>query len=389
MMKKVWKFLSYVLVAALASAVTFCVSGGSGGSGADAGYSKLTELADLIDERYVDEYDKTAMEDAAAEAMIGALGDRWSYYISAANYQNYKEQMSNAYVGVGITIQQQEDEQGIRVLQVTVGGPAEEAGVLAGDALIAVDGQSIIGMDADEVKNLVRGEAGTTVELTFLRQEQEITLTVERRSIETAVATYEMLDDSIGLVTIENFDSRCFDETKAAIDTLIEQGAVALIFDVRFNPGGYSSELVKLLDYLLPEGDLFRTVDYLGRENVDQSDAACIEIPMAVLVNDSSYSAAEFFAAALSEYDAAVVVGTPTSGKGYYQQSFKLSDGSAVALSIGKYYTPNGVSLEGVGITPDAGAMVEVDEETYYAIYAGTLDPSEDPQIQRAVALLR
>ena len=389
MMKKVWKFLSYVLVAALASVVTFCVSGGSGGSGADAGYSKLTELADLIDERYVDEYDKTAMEDAAAEAMIDALGDRWSYYISAANYQNYKEQMANAYVGVGITIQQQEDEQGIRVLQVTVGGPAEEAGVLAGDALIAVDGQSIIGMDADEVKNLVRGEAGTTVELTFLRQEQEITLTVERRSIQTAVATYEMLDDSIGLVTIENFDSRCFDETKAAIDTLMEQGAVALIFDVRFNPGGYSSELVKLLDYLLPEGDLFRTVDYLGRENVDQSDAACIEIPMAVLVNDSSYSAAEFFAAALSEYDAAVVVGPPTSGKGYYQQSFKLSDGSAVALSIGKYYTPNGVSLEGVGITPDAGAMVEVDEETYYAIYAGTLDPSEDPQIQRAVALLR
>lgn len=382
-MNKFLKFMSYVIVATASSLITVhAVIGITGNE-----YSKLAEMTALIDQRYVDEYDKTAMEDAAANAMIGALGDRWSYYISAEDYQNYQEQMANAYVGVGITIQQRQDLTGMQVLEVVKGSPAEEAGVQAGDTLIAVNGQNIIDMDPDDVKNLVRGEQGTTVELTFLRNETELTLTVERKSIQMVVAAGQMLEDNIGLVTINNFDSRCFDETKAAIDGLLAQGAKALVFDVRFNPGGYSTELVKVLDYLLPEGDLFRTVDYRGNERVDKSDAKCIDIPMAVLVNDSSYSAAEFFAAALSEYEAAVVVGTPTSGKGYYQQNFKLYDGSAVSLSTGKYFTPKGVSLEGVGITPDY--VVEVEEEEYYAIYGGILDPAEDPQIQKAVALLK
>ena len=200
------------------------------------------------------------------------------------------------------------------------------------------------------------------------------------------MATYTMLDKHIGLIRIENFDLRCAEETIAAIETLLEQGAEGLIFDVRGNPGGYAEELVKILDYLLPEGDLFRTVDYAGREHVDTSDADCLELPMAVLVNQDSYSAAEFFAAALREYDWAVVVGQKTCGKGYFQNTLPLSDGSAVGLSVGKYFTPNGESLADVGVTPDR--VVEVDEDTRWKIYYGTLPIEEDVQLEAALELL-
>ena len=190
----------------------------------------------------------------------------------------------------------------------------------------------------------------------------------------------------IGLITIVNFDARCYDETRAAIDSLLAEGAQALIFDVRNNPGGYKHELVAVLDDLLPEGPLFRAEDYLGNTDVDMSGGDFLDIPMAVLVNGSSYSAAEFFAAAMREYDAAIVVGEQTYGKGYFQTTIRLKDGSAVGLSVGKYTTPKGVSLAGVGITPDI--VVAVDEETAFNIYAGIQDPETDPQIQAAVDAL-
>ncbi len=165
-----------------------------------------------------------------------------------------------------------------------------------------------------------------------------------------------------GLVTIENFEARASEETLEAIDARMEQGAKGLIFDVRFNPGGYTTELVKILDYLLPEGPLFRRESYDGQTSVDYSDAQCVDLPMAVLANKSSYSAAEFFAAALQEYDAAVVVGEQTTGKGYYQNTFRLVDGSAVAISTGKYFTPKGESLAGVGVMPDVPVKLDQGE---------------------------
>lgn len=382
MKNKVFKILSYVLTALLASAITLLAVVIFAGNG----YTKLEQLEDLILDKYIGEADRTAMEDAAAEAMVGALGDRWSYYLSAEEYQDYQEQMANAYVGIGVTIQQREDGKGLNVVAVTAGGSAEEAGVLAGDVIIGVDGRSIADMRTSDVKNLIRGKEGTTVNLTVLRGAVELEITVTRKQIQTPVATAALLDHNIGLITIENFDSRCADETIAAIESLLEQGAEKLIFDVRYNPGGYKSELVKVLDYLLPEGLLFRSEYYNGKIQDDMSDADCLDVPMAVLVNGSSYSAAEFFAAALREYDRAVIIGEQTCGKGYFQNTFRLKDGSAVGLSVGKYYTPKGVSLAGVGITPDV--VREVDDETAAQIYAGTLDPTEDPQIQAAVEAL-
>ena len=382
-MKKLWKISSYILVAALASAVTFAVIF----SRISPAALKLAQLELLIDDKFIGEVDDAAITDAAAEAMVDSLGDRWSYYMSQEDYASYLEQMANAYVGVGITIQVMEDGSGFHILQVTQGSPAEEAGLLPGDIVIGVESQPVAGWTTAQVRELVKGKEGTFVQMTVLRAGEEVTFSVERRSIQTPVAKAVMLENNVGLVTIVNFDSRCAEETIAAIEQMREQGAQALIFDVRYNPGGYASELVRVLDYLLPEGELFRKVDYAGNEEVDMSDAACLEMPMAVLVNADSYSAAEFFAAALREYDYAVVVGEQTVGKGYFQRSYKLVDGSAVGLSVGKYYTPKGISLsEAGGITPDI--PVSVTEEEAFGIYAGTLDPMQDPQILAAMEAL-
>lgn len=380
MKRKLLRIASYLAVAGLASALTLGVNWWLGD------YSKLEQLESLIEQLYIEDVDLTTVEDYAAEGMIAALGDRWSYYIPASEYQSYQEQSENAYVGIGITIIQAEDGSGLEVVEVQPEGPAMEAGMLPGDLITTIAGRSAAGMTTEEARNLVRGEEGTFVSITVRREAQELNLSVKRARIETVVASGQLLDGNIGLVTISNFDQRCAQESIAAIEDLLNQGAEKLIFDVRFNPGGYADELVKLLDYLLPEGNLFQTVDSLGRETLDTSDEKWLDVPMAVLVNADTYSAAEFFAAALQEYGAAVIIGEQTSGKGYFQNTFPLVDGSAVALSTGKYFTPKGVSLEGVGITPDI--LSTVDEELYWQIYYNQIPPEEDPQIAAAVAAL-
>lgn len=381
-LKILLRSVSYILVAALASfgALYFFAE--------EPRYSKLMELEDLIHERFIGEADSAEMEDGAAAGMVAALGDRWSYYIPADEYAAHMEQMQNAYVGIGVTITTEFVNDGVEVLQVEPNGGAKAAGILVGDIILAVEDQSIAQIGIDAAKDLIRGEENTQVKLTILRGEQKLDLQVMRQVIEVQVASGQMLEGNIGLVKINNFDERCADETLAAVEQLLDQGAEKLIFDVRFNPGGYKTELVEVLDYLLPEGALFRSLHYTGKETVDESDADCLEMPMAVLINGSSYSAAEFFAAALNEYDWAVVVGEPTVGKSYFQNTIQLKDGSAVGLSVGKYFTPNGVSLadEG-GLQPEV--KVEVDEETAAKIYSGELDPKEDPQILAAIEALK
>ena len=383
MKEKILHFGSYLLVAMLATVMTLTFVHLEIGLRP----SKLDQLEQLIEEKFIGEAQPEELEDAAAYAMVKATGDRWSYYIPASEYEAYREQSENAYVGVGMTIQATEDGSGFLIVDVVPEGPAQEAGIRIQDLLIRVEDTDVRSLTAAEVRDLVKGEEGTSVSLTVFRQGTHETIFVQRRKVQTSVATFEMLEGNIGLVTIENFDERCAQESIDAIETLLKNGAQKLIFDVRHNPGGFASELVELLDYLLPEGDLFLTVRYDGQEHVDKSDADCLEIPMAVLVNASSYSAAEFFAAALREYEAAVVVGEQTVGKGYFQSTYQLSDGSAVALSIGKYFTPKGVSLAEEGLTPDV--VVPVDEETASGIYYETLTPEEDPQIQAAIKALK
>lgn len=380
-MKKLITVLSYLTTAMAACAVTLLVT-----IGRTPGSTKLDQVEYLIENRFIEDADMDKVEDAAATAMIDSLGDRWSYYLSAADYATHKEQVENAYVGIGITISPAEDDRGFQILAVQKDSGAEAAGLLVGDIITGAEGQDVRGMTTAELRDIIRGEENTTVSLEVLRGDDTLQVQVTRKRILTEVVTYQMLENDIGLIAISNFDARCADETIAAIEDLRAQGAQALIFDVRNNPGGYASELVKVLDYLLPEGDLFRTVDYAGHETVDKSDASYLDMPMAVVCNEDSYSAAEFFPAAIQEYGAGSIVGMPTCGKGYFQYTYELSDGSAVGLSAGKYFTPSGKSLIGTGIQPDV--VVEVDDETRAKIAYGTLDAKDDPQIQAAVDIL-
>ena len=369
------RFLSYVLVAAVSAAVAFALPRDGG---------KLARLDNLIEERFIGESDRQTRLDAAANAMVDSTGDRWSYYMSAEEYALQQEQSENAFVGVGITIAQ--EDSGFQILAVSPGSGAAEAGLAPEDLLVEVDGQDVRQADLAQVRALVTGKEGTTVKLGLVRDGKSLTYTVQRRRIETPVADWQMLSQNTALVRIYNFDSRCAQETIAAIEEALAAGAGQIVFDVRGNPGGYASELVAVLDYLLPEGELFRTVRYDGKEQVDMSDESCLDIPMAVLVNRHSYSAAEFFAAALAEYDAAIVVGEQTVGKGYFQLTYPLGDGSAVALSVGKYFTPKGLSLADTGITPDVEVTLSSQQEA--ALSAGTLAPEEDPGILQALEAL-
>lgn len=379
------KIVSYILVAVIAAVTTVCCCVAVMKPSVED--SKLLRLQSLLDSCFIGEVDRTKLNDAAASAMVDALGDPWSYYISAQEYENYQNTMNNVSVGIGITVQAAEDDSGYRIISVTGNSPALEAGLQKNDVIIAADGNSLAGLTQEEASALLRGEANTQVRLTVRRGEEVKEFTVTRKSFRIPVATYTMLEGNIGLVTIENFDARCADETIAAIKALQDQGATALIFDVRNNPGGYKHEMVEVLDYLLPYGLLFKSVDYAGNTSEDYSDDACLDIPMAVLINENSYSAAEFFAAALNDYDKAIVVGEKTTGKGYFQNTFELGDGSAVNLSVGKYYTPAGISLAGVGLTPEV--LEVVDAYTAYMIALDAVEPTEDPQIMAAVNALK
>lgn len=378
-MKTFIRVMSYLATALLACALTLHLCTGN-----LSGVSKLDQVKYLIETRFIGEADMDQADDAAAKAMVTSLGDRWSQYLTAQENAAYSEQTANAYVGIGVTISP--DENGFLVTDVQPDSGAQEAGILPGDIIVGAQGQSAQGITTSQLRDLIRGPEGTTVTLEILRDGESLSPEVERRQILTQVVSSQMLDENIGLIAISNFDTRCAQESIAAIESLREQGAVALIFDVRYNPGGYASELVELLDYLLPQGELFRTIDYTGKEKIDYSDESFLDMPIAVVCNQSSYSAAEFFPAAIQEYGAGVIVGTPTVGKGYFQYTYQLSDGSGLNLSVGKYFTPQGKSLADVGIQPDI--LVEVDEETEEAIYLGTLEPQDDPQIMAAVEAL-
>ena len=258
MKKIILRTLSYILVAALASVLTLGIWGSD--------YSKIEEIKAYVDRYFIGDADMSKAEDAAAAALIYALDDKWSYYISAEEYASYEDSKNNSYVGIGITIVVREDGTGEDITQVSPGSSAQEAGILPGDVLVKVDGRSIAGMDSDQVAALVRGEEGTSLTVTVLRDGEEKDFTLKRQTIQVQVATSQMLEGNIGLIQINNFNANCAKETIAAIEDLQELGATKLIFDVRNNPGGYVDEMLQILDYLLPEGVIFRDLDYRGNE---------------------------------------------------------------------------------------------------------------------------
>ena len=369
--------LSLLLTLALAFGALWALIGPEGLS--------MAEAMVLINARFVGDHDIGKAADAAMDGLITGLGDRWSYYVDAKGYENLKNSKDNAYVGIGVTVSYPEGEEGLYVEAVAENGPAAAAGLRPGDTILAVGEVRLAGEDRSRGTELIQGEAGTQVEL-LLRGGggEERTVSVTRGRVEEHPVSYALLADGTGLITIQNFNSRCADEAIAAVDDLREQGAERLVFDVRNNGGGFLDELTRLLDYLLPEGPIFRSQTKAGRETVVSSDAGCVEMPMAVLVNENTYSAAELFAAELQEWDWGEVVGVQTFGKGFSQQTFPLLNGGAVNLSTAKYFTGQGNCLIGVGLTPDR--VVEMDEEQAAKLRARILDPAEDPQLQAAIA---
>lgn len=345
--------------------------------------TKIDEVKEIIDQLYVGEYDMAELEEYAAAAMVDALNDRWSYYLTEEYLQQYLQDSNNEYYGIGITVQQIDDV--ITVQGVERDSPAALAGILPGGQLQAVDGQSVAGLDTTEVKSLVQaGIAEGEVVLSILEDGVVNEYTLSGDIIQVDPVRYEMMD-GIGYIKVKNFDARSAEQLIAACTELIEQGAAGLVFDLRFNPGGQLDELLPALDYLLPEGDMFLSKVKGGEMEAERSDARCIEMPMAVLVNSESYSAAEFFAAALQEYNWATVVGEQTTGKGYAQRTIMLSDGGAVHISAKEYFTPNGISLADKGITPDI--QVDIEEEPWTFLYYDMLPAEEDPQLQAALEI--
>ena len=340
----------------------------------------------LINSQFVGEHDIGKATDAAMDALVQNLGDRWSYYLDADYYKTAQDSKDNSYVGIGITISYP-GEEGLLIEAVAQGGPGEQAGLKAGELILSVDGAPMKGDERTRAAAYTKGPAGTPVELTVRGADGGArTVTVTRARVEEHPVSYDLLPDGTGVVTIKNFNRRCADEAIAAVDDLTARGAKRLVFDVRNNGGGFLDELTRLLDHLLPEGTIFRSEDKAGHANSVQSDANCVDLPMAVLVNGDTYSAAEFFAAQLQEMDWGVIVGTPTFGKGYSQQTFPLLSGGAVNISTAKYFTGSGVSLIGTGLTLDR--EVELTDEQAAALKRGELPPEEDPQFQAALALI-
>lgn len=367
------KTLLTVLITLAISTLLWCLA--LGGSGLAVVETYLLGRFAFVDTQA----DLDGAVDKALAAFVDGLGDRWSYYLDAEGYKATRERRANNYVGVGVTVNYTREE-GLLVQSVTQGGPAEQAGVVPGDVITAVDGVSIAGENRTQGTDLILGEAGTQVTLTLLGEDgasREVTCT--RATLRNPSARGTMLEGNLGYVKLDNFYSGAADSFAQEVDALVEQGAVGLIVDVRSDPGGYVTELEKILDYLLPEGPVFTHSPRWWFTSVTQSDGACVELPMAALVNAGTYSAAELLAAQLRESVNAPIVGEVTSGKGYSQVTFPLPNGGGVGLSTATYCTGSGHSLIGEGIIPDVELPLNE---------GAALGGEEDNQLQAAIELL-
>lgn len=346
---------------------------------------KLAEAAGIIRENYIGGVDETTLADGAISGMVYSLGDPWSYYMTAAEMDEYRERTGNRYGGIGIVVR--DGEEGVEVAKVYARSPAGEAGVMAGSRILALGEESLEGITMNEAAEKI-GDAIETgnVELRLLCPDgEERSYALTPGSVLTEPVSAQLLE-GLGYIRIENFEDRSAQDAIQAVEDFRSQGVGGLIFDMRANPGGQLSELLELLDHLLPEGKLFSCRHIDGTEETETSGPECVELPMAVLVNEDTYSAAEFFAAALREYGWATLVGAPTSGKGRAQITVPMEDGSAIHISSVDYFTPQGNSLQGVGLTPDVEVPTTLEErrDVYYML----LPPSEDRQLQAAVLLL-
>lgn len=363
------------------SGINLMIGGNTSDSGID---QKLTYLEQLIDAYYLysDDVTEETLKEGIYTGYINALSDPYSVYFDAEATKALYESTEGEYSGIGVVFSQNMNTKISTAVRVYKDSPAEEAGMEKGDILYKVNGRDITSEELTDVVNEIRGEEGTTVELTVMRGSdmKEVTMEVTRRKIEVETVTYEMKEDNIGYICVTEFDKVTYKQFEEALSDLNSQGMNGLVIDLRSNPGGNLSTVVKMLDLMLPEGIVVYTEDKNG-EKVEYTSDADLEYagPLAVLVNGYSASASEIFAGAIQDYEAGIIVGTTSYGKGVVQQLLPLSDGTCVKLTVSEYFTPNGRNIHGVGIEPDVEIVYEADEENSEA----------DNQLDAAIAEVR
>ena len=351
---------------------------------------RYIEIKDVVDEQYIDEVSRQTLGDYAAAAMVSGLADKWSYYMSADEYKTYQLNSANEYSGIGMSIMKQDDGS-FQVVSVNADSPAGLAGLGAGDVITAVDGEDITSMSLDEARKLIRSKMNGKFTLGLGRKNS---IEVDCSSVYQSAVNYRLEKTEAGYIQILNFEAGSGDDAIAAVEDLLNQGAVALCIDLRGNPGGLDTECAKFLDYLLPNGTLFIETDKQGNEKVTTSDGMCIQLPMCVLVNAETFGEAEVCAAVLQEYQWATVLGEATTGKTRTQETIPLEDGSALRLSTGTYLTGNrtDISAKG-GVVPDlilynsdASATGTTDGTVGESTGVGA--SSNDEQLMQALKLL-
>ena len=344
---------------------------------------KMGVLEEMIDEYYLEDAQESALEQGVYKGMIEALQDPYSTYYSQEELEELQNKTQGIYYGIGARVGIDADTQLPRIASVIEGTPAQEAGLMAGDLLYEVDGTCVQGMDLNSAVALVKGDEGTIVHLTVIREGETdyLEFDVERRKLENETVTYEMMEDGIGYIQIQEFDDVTVDQFSEALDACRREGMQGLILDLRGNPGGNLSTVCEIARMMLPEG----LIVYTEEKNGDREEYTCdgsrqLTEPLVVLVDSNSASASEILAGAVRDNGIGTLVGPTTFGKGIVQRIMKLSDGSAVKLTVSKYYTPKGNNIHEIGISPDVEVPFEA--EAY-------LEDGTDNQLDKAVEVLK
>lgn len=344
--------------------------------------AKIEVLEDTIRQYYLNDVNRSDLESGIYSGLVDALDDPYSVYYSAEELNELQMSTEGIYYGIGAYISKAVTDGYCTISGVIENTPAEEAGLRAGDIIYAVDGVSALDMETTEVVSMIKGEEGTTVLLTLVRDGESdyLEISVERRKIESPTVSHEMLENEIAYIQITEFDDVTEDQFAEALAECKAKGMKALVLDLRSNPGGNLSTVCEIARMLLPKGMIVYTEDKYGKRDEYTCDGTRqLQVPAVVLINGYSASASEILAGAMKDYGIATIMGTTSFGKGIVQRVISLSDGSAVKLTVSKYYTPNGNNIHEIGIEPDV--EVTFDSETYY-------NDGTDNQIEEAVRYL-
>jgi len=349
---------------------------------------KVAFIKGLVSNYYLGDVTEEDYTTGMLKGLMEALDDPYSSYYTAEEYASLMESSSGVYFGIGAYVSQDVKTGIITVVKPFVDGPAYNAGVLPGDIIFKVNGVEVTGTDLTKVVGNMKGEEGTEVTLTVMREGKNdpIDFVIKRGSIEVPTIEYEMFEDKIGYIYISEFDEITVPQFEAAINDLDKQGMKGLVIDVRDNPGGLYDACVEMLDRMLPKGLLVYQEDKNGNRLSDSyaDNKEEIHVPVAIIINGNSASASEIFAGAMQDFNKATVVGTQSFGKGIVQSVIPVGDGSAIKITISKYFTPNGRDIHGTGIKPDV--VVELDESLSQKV---EIAYDEDNQLQEAIKVVK